>query len=415
MARTRFYLRGKPMNALRLLVVIVNLVPYHVARWTAVAEAGHQVTVLQRRAGDPFAVLATDAEQAPFQLHTLADPLVGGVSWQRQLVAWIDRLNPQVLVISGYSFPESLAALLVAADRGLPVVVCSESNSHDAPRRPWTEFFKRRVLSLAQAGLVGGEPQASYLQQLGVPPEAIFRGYNAVDNDHFATAHHWRFQGEQARNQFGLPPRYLLAVTRFTEKKNLHRLIEGYALWRRHASLEQQQLSLVILGDGPLRAQLEDQVAALGLQHSVQLPGPCSYSELPIRYGLAEAFIHASTVEQWGLVVNEAMAAGLPVLASSTCGCAPELVQPGVTGLRFDPYTSASIAAAIRWWCELPDAAVKRLAAACPPRVASYGPASFAAGMEAAATYALSAHRRPLNPIDRHLLQLLIARSSSKT
>ena len=120
MARTRFYLRGKPMNALRLLVVIVNLVPYHVARWTAVAEAGHQVTVLQRRAGDPFAVLATDAAQAPFQLHTLADPLVGGVSWQRQLVAWIDRLNPQVLVISGYSFPESLAALLVAADTPYP-------------------------------------------------------------------------------------------------------------------------------------------------------------------------------------------------------------------------------------------------------------------------------------------------------
>jgi 1,2-diacylglycerol 3-alpha-glucosyltransferase len=412
MARTRFYLRGKPMNALRLLVVIVNLVPYHVARWTAVAEAGHQVTVLQRRAGDPFAVLATDAAQAPFQLHTLADPLVGGVSWQRQLVAWIDRLNPQVLVISGYSFPESLAALLVAADRGLPVVVCSESNSHDAPRRPWTEFFKRRVLNLAQAGLVGGEPQAAYLQQLGMAPGAIFRGYNAVDNDHFATADHWRVQGEQARNQFGLPPRYLLAVTRFTEKKNLHRLIKGYALWRRHASVEQQQLNLLILGDGPLRAQLDAQVTALGLQQSVQLPGPCSYSELPSRYGLAEAFIHASTVEQWGLVVNEAMAAGLPVLASSTCGCAPELVQPGVTGLRFDPYSSASIAAAIRWWCDLPEAAAERFAAASQRHVASYGPEAFAAGMEAAASHALRSPVSGLGRVDRVLLERLIARSA---
>ncbi|MFM9100319.1 MAG: glycosyltransferase family 4 protein, partial [Cyanobium sp.] len=333
------------MNALRLLVVVVNLVPYHVARWQAVAEAGHQVTVLQRRSGDPFAVLATDAYQAPFQLHTLADPLAGGASLQQQLLAWIDRLNPQVLVLSGYNFPESLAALLVAADRGLPVVVCSESNHHDAPRRPWTEALKRRVLNLAQAGLVGGEPQAAYLQQLGVAPEAIFRGYNAVDNDHFATAHHWRGQGDQARSQLGLPSRYLLALTRFTEKKNLFRLIEGYALWRRHAPLEQQQLSLLILGDGPLRTQLEVQVEALGLQDWVLLPGPCSYGELPSRYGLAEAFIHASTVEQWGLVVNEAMAAGLPVLVSSTCGCAPELVQPGVTGLRFDPHSAASIAA----------------------------------------------------------------------
>jgi glycosyltransferase involved in cell wall biosynthesis len=402
------------MSGLRILAVIVNLVPYHVARWSAVAEAGHQVAVLQRRAGDPFAVLATNADQAPFELHTLAEPCVGAPLLEDQLQAWIDRLNPQVLVLSGYSFPESLAALLVATQRGLPVVVCSESNLHDAPRKPWTEALKRRVLNLAQAGLVGGEPQAAYLQQLGVSPEAIFRGYNAVDNDHFAAAAHWRAQGEPARTQLGLPPRYLLAVARFTEKKNLNRLIEGYALWRRDAPVEQQHLSLLILGDGPLRAQLEAQVAALGLQQWVLLPGPCSYAHLPSRYGLAEAFIHASTVEQWGLVVNEAMAAGLPVLVSSTCGCAPELVQPGVTGLRFDPHSAASIAAAIRWWCELPVAAAQRLAAASQDRVASYGPVAFAAGVEAATNHALSANRRPLNPIDRLLLQRLMARPAAQ-
>jgi glycosyltransferase involved in cell wall biosynthesis len=403
------------MSALRILAVIVNLVPYHVARWSAVAEAGHQVAVLQRRSGDPFAVLATDGDQAPFQLHTLVDPLAGGPPWPEQLLAWIDRFKPQVLVLSGYSFPESLAALLVAAQRSLPVVMCSESNRHDAPRRPWTEALKRRLLNLVQAGLVGGEPQAAYLQQLGVAPEAIFRGYNAVDNDHFATAHHWRRQGDQARSQLGLPLRYLLAVTRFTEKKNLHGLIQGYALWRRHAPVEQQQLSLMILGDGPLRTQLEAQVEALGLQDWVLLPGPCSYAHLPSRYGLAEVFIHASTVEQWGLVVNEAMAACLPVLVSSTCGCAPELVQPGVTGLRFDPHSAASIAAAIRWWCELPAAAAQRLAAASGKRVASYGPQAFAAGLEAAASHAIAAPRRPLKPIDRLLLQRLMARPAAQS
>jgi glycosyltransferase involved in cell wall biosynthesis len=403
------------MSGLRILAVIVNLVPYHVARWSAVAEAGHQVAVLQRRAGDPFTVLTTDVDQAPFELHTLVDPLAGGPPWPEQLLAWIDRFNPQVLVLSGYSFPESLAALLVAAQRSLPVVVCSESNRHDAPRRPWTEALKRRVLNQTQAAMVGGEPQAAYLQQLGVAPEAIFRGYNAVDNNHFATAHHWRGQGEQARDQLGLPPRYLLAVSRFTEKKNLQRLIEGYALWRRDAPVAHQQLSLLILGDGPLRTQLETQVEALGLQEWVLLPGPCSYDHLPSRYGLAEAFIHASTVEQWGLVVNEAMAAGLPVLVSTTCGCAPELVQLGVTGLRFDPHSAASIAAAIRWWCELPAAAAQRMAAASQQRVAAYGPQAFAAGVEAAASHAIAAHRRPLPPLDRQLLQRLMARPAAQT
>jgi glycosyltransferase involved in cell wall biosynthesis len=394
--------------------VIVNLVPYHVARWSAVSAAGHEVVVLQRRACDPFAVLATDSDQAPFELHTLADPLASGLSWCEQLRAWIDSINPHVLVINGYYFPESLAALLVATESSLPVVVCSESNRHDAPRNPWTEALKRRVLRHVQAAFVGGEQQAAYLQHLGLCPESIYRGYNAVDNDHFSSADYWRAQGDHLRKQLGLPGRYLLAVTRFTEKKNLHRLIEGYALWRSESADVWQQLSLLILGDGPLRGELESLILSLGLQQWVLMPGACPYAHLPSRYGLADAFIHASTVEQWGLVVNEAMAAGLPVLVSATCGCASELVQPGVTGYRFDPYSTVSIAASIRWLCQLSDDATQRLSAASRFRVASYGPDAFAAGISAASAYAMSAHRTSLSAIDRFLLQMLISRQKGQ-
>ena len=246
---------------MRILAVIVNLVPYHLARWGAVAAAGHQLTVLQRRAGDPFAVLGTDAAEAPFAVHTLAAPTTAGTSWLQQLLVCIDRTDPQVVVVSGYSFPESLAAMLAAAERRLPVLVCSESNRHDAPRRPWSEAIKRRVLRRAQAALVGGQPQASYLEELGIPALSIFRGYNAVDNRHFASASSWRRNRALAREQLGVPPRYLLAVSRFTAKKNLVTLIEGFGLWRRQASDDQRQLALLILGDGPLRPQLEARIA----------------------------------------------------------------------------------------------------------------------------------------------------------
>lgn len=403
------------MSELRILGVIVNLVPYHVARWSAVVEAGHQVTLLQRRAGDPFAVLATEADGAPFRVHTLGDPQAGAPSWQEQVLGWIDRLNPQVLVVSGYSFPESLAALMAAAERGLPVVVCSESNWHDAPRRPWTEALKQRVLRFAQAGLVGGEPQATYLEGLGLATEAIFRGYNAVDNRHFATANHWREQGAAGREQLGLPRRYLLAVSRFTSKKNLSRLIEGFALWRHDATPGQQDLNLLILGDGPLRPALEAQVASLGLQAWVHLPGSCAYADLPSRYGLAEAFIHASTVEQWGLVVNEAMAAGLPVLVSTTCGSAPELVQPGVTGLRFQPHKASAIAAAIHWLMNLPPSVRQRLGESSQRRVESYGPAAFAAGLEAAAGCALNQPLQARSHLDQALLRRLTTWTTAET
>ena len=75
------------------------------------------------------------------------------------------------------------------------------------------------------------------------------------------------------------------------------------------------------------------------------MPGFKQYHDLPAYYGLAGAFVHTSTVEQWGLVVNEAMAAGLPVLVSRNCGCAADLVQDGVNGFAFDPLDGDRMAA----------------------------------------------------------------------
>jgi glycosyltransferase involved in cell wall biosynthesis len=67
------------------------------------------------------------------------------------------------------------------------------------------------------------------------------------------------------------------------------------------------------------------------------MPGFKQYDELPAYYAFADLFVHASRVEQWGLVVNEAMACGLPVVVSRRCGCVPELVREGVNGYSFDP------------------------------------------------------------------------------
>jgi glycosyltransferase involved in cell wall biosynthesis len=72
--------------------------------------------------------------------------------------------------------------------------------------------------------------------------------------------------------------------------------------------------------------------------------GLVSYFDLPGIYGLAKAFVHASTTEQWGLVVNEAMASGLPVLVSERCGCVSELVEDGVNGFTFDPRKTEELA-----------------------------------------------------------------------
>ena len=131
--------------------------------------------------------------------------------------------------------------------------------------------------------------------------------------------------GTALRQRLGLPERYFLASARFIEKKNLSGLLHAYAAYRR--ATPDDPWSLVVLGDGELRPELERLRGELGLDDVVSFPGYRSYQELPAYYGLASCFVHASTTEQWGLVVNEAMAAGLPVLVSNRCGCAANLVQ----------------------------------------------------------------------------------------
>ena len=135
-----------------------------------------------------------------------------------------------------------------------------------------------------------------------------------------------------------MPENYFLASARFIEKKNLSTLIEAYAEYRRRSSAfakatadkeiaGKRRGTSCFLGDGPLRETLNSQLSTLNLHEHVHLPGFKPYDELPVYYALANAFVHASTTEQWGLVVNEAIASGLPVIVSDRCGCAPELVQ----------------------------------------------------------------------------------------
>jgi glycosyltransferase involved in cell wall biosynthesis len=100
---------------------------------------------------------------------------------------------------------------------------------------------------------------------------------------------------------------------------------------------------LILAGDGPLRGALSSQRSALNLSEYVHFPGFLQQAELLPYLAHCEVFIHASTTEQWGLVVNEAMAAGRPVFVSRRCGCFEDLIQEGRTGLGFDPTDSEEL------------------------------------------------------------------------
>jgi glycosyltransferase involved in cell wall biosynthesis len=266
--------------------------------------------------------------------------------------------------------------------------------------------LKRRVVALGSAALAAGARQCAYLHALGLAEDAVFTGYDAVDNAYFAKrATQVRKMAEAQRLRLGLPERFFLASGRFVAKKNLFRLLEAYALYRRRAGIDPWRL--VLLGDGELRPAVLSRIAELELAADVRLPGFKQYDELPAYYGLAGAFVHASTTEQWGLVVNEAMASGLPVIVSNRCGCAPDLVEDGVNGFTFDPYDIDALARLMQRVAAVTESQRRTLGDASRHIIAHWGPERFADGLIRAVDAAMSRPPPKASWLDHALVRAL--------
>jgi len=353
-----------------------------------------------------------DSTAGTFRRVTLVEPAAGGGASRSELVRHLERaleqFKPGVVVIPGWASPAAWAATHWCMRRRVPMVCMSESTEWDEPRRGGKEWIKKKLVGLFSSALVGGKRHGDYLTQLGMPAERIFLGYDAVDNRYFSDkAEEIRAHGDEVRRQYGLPSDYFLASARFVEKKNLPRLLEAYALYRTLG--DAVPWSLVLLGDGALRSALESQVAALGLCDHVTMPGFRQYPDLPAYYAVAGAFIHPSTVEPWGLVVNEAMASGLPVLVSNRCGCAPELVSEGVNGFTFDPLNVKEIAQKM---LQISASGFPRTAFGEKSReiAAQWGPERFARGLSQAIEAALAGPPAPSTWVEHALLWMLMHR-----
>jgi glycosyltransferase involved in cell wall biosynthesis len=333
--------------------------------------------------------------------------------FQKRLFSVLDDFTPDALVVPGWGYQGALLALAWGLSNQVPVVCMSESTPWDEVRNPIKEWIKRRIIGMFSSALVGGTPHRAYMQELGMPADRIFLGYDAVDNGFFS-----KKSEELGARSLELEKEkrpYFLASARFIEKKNLFRLLRAYALYRKEAerrgsSVQGQAVwNLLLLGDGQLRAQLEQLRSDLGLNDCAQMPGFKQYDELPAYYAHAGAFIHASTTEQWGLVVNEAMASGLLVLVSNRCGCATDLVKEGENGWTFDP-TDEERMAELMLKISGDETRRREMGIRSREIIAEWGPDRFASGVKAAVESALAAPRKKACLIDRLILNLLISR-----
>ncbi|HEY9608521.1 glycosyltransferase family 4 protein [Allocoleopsis sp.] len=294
----------------------------------------------------------------------------------------LNQLKPNAVFLPGWSFPFAREGLRWCQQyKALPILM-SESKEDDATRSWWRETVKNWILKRYKAALVGGQVHKRYLIKLGMPAESIFLGYDVVGNDFL---HPDNIKSIPSP----LEKPYFLAINRFVPKKNLLFLLSSYAAYRHVAGAK--AWDLVLSGDGQQRPEMEQQITELGLKDVVHLPGFLQQDELLPYFAHAKCFIHASIQEQWGLVVNEAMAAALPVLVSNRCGCFEDLVIEGINGFGFDPENSQQLAD-LMLKVSSGEIDLAKMGHAALEHIQKFSPDYFAQGLMQAVEYAL-AHR----------------------
>ncbi len=393
---------------MRVLVFFHRFGPYHVARLKA---ASQHLPITGVEFSAQTSEYAWDkAESGDLERITLfsSDANISRRQLQEKVFAHLTAQQPTAVVVNGWSEPGPLTVIQWCAQNRVPLVVMSESQEQDETRSKLKEWIKKRIVSLFGSALVGGTPHKDYLVKLGLPEERIFLGYDIVDNAYFATeAKTARCKESELREELKLTNNYFIASNRFIEKKNLPRLIKAYANYQNKVG--EASWHLVLLGDGPAREQIMSQIRDLGIGKWVLTPGFKQYSQLPSYYGLAKAFIHASTVEQWGLVVNEAMACGLPVLVSNRCGCARDLVQNGKNGYTFDPFNVDELSQHMRQLSD-PETDLGVMSRHSREIIAQWSPQRFGRAMKAAVEAAINAPRPEAGKKDILMLKALIRR-----
>lgn len=321
--------------------------PYHVARFRGLEsrpELRGRIAGIELVGGVGVHTGLKFREPLPegLAIETLMESASWGEASKVQLarMLWnrLGELQPEVVLVPGYYTLPAIAAAVWARVHGRGSVLMTESTESDHTRKWWKELPKRLALrALFNWAVTGGTEHVAYLRTLGFPPDRIVGCYDVVDNELFR-------QGAITARRDAMPvdlaaSPYFLYVGRLAEEKNVAGLVESWMAYRDEGGT----WPLLLCGDGPERSRLQVFLAGSAHEPDVHISGLKTLRELLPFYAHAGCLILPSTREPWGLVVNEAMATGLPVLVSTRCGSSVDLVEVGVNGYTFDPRDASAL------------------------------------------------------------------------
>jgi glycosyltransferase involved in cell wall biosynthesis len=247
-----------------------------------------------------------------------------------------------IVVLPGYHRPEFWVMLGLCVLRRRRRLVFVDSTQYDRPIVRWKDFTKRLFFARCDGFLCYGIRSKEYVMNYGVPAAKAFPGCQATALAHEYDAAEVQRAYDATPAEAFHAPRFIY-VGRLAAEKGLYDLLEAFRIV--HTSQPAARLDLV--GGGALQDALVAHITKLGLDEAVTLLGIRDISEFAPMFLRSVALVLPSYSEPWGLVVNESLSYGCPVVVSDRCGCVPELVVDGVTGFSFPAGNIEALSAAM--------------------------------------------------------------------
>ncbi len=317
--------RSKP----RVAFVTDIVTPYSVAVHRALADIVDLVAIYCARAGTRG--LDWHVGAMPYRHEIVGGPKLAKRSRDDadyqpdpRILRAIIRARPDAVISGGYSFPTLYGALYCRA-RGIPLLIHGDgTRDYESPLSA-LQRGSRRVLVPASAGAVANsEPAARRFEETGFPIESVFRAPHSTNLVPLhAVAQQRRYSGREELR--------ILATGRLIARKGVERLLHAFAA----ASAQRQGLSLRIVGAGPEEPRLRQ--LAGELRAPIDFAGFVDQAELPSEYAAADVYAFPTLSDPFGIVLLEAAAAGLPIVASPLGGATEDLLEDEVSGLVRHP------------------------------------------------------------------------------
>lgn len=291
-------------------------------------------------------------------------------------VAQLWRYRPDVVI----SFEVGVRTLLALAYRWLRpssrlILWAAVSEHSEQGRGQFREWLRRMVIPRVDAVLVNGQSGARYIHRFGVAEERIFFAPYTTNNDPFLAVPLERDREAAHR---------LLYVGQLVERKGILPFLSVLEAWAE--ANPERKVEFWLLGDGPLRLRLEDRRWPRNV--AIQFLGAVQYDRLPEVYAQAGILVFPTLADEWGVVTNEGMAAGLLVLGSLYSQAVEELVEDGETGWTFHPDRFAEVYAALERTLSLPETRMLQMRSAAREAVRNLGSEAIADGIRDAIAFA---------------------------